>query len=559
MLGYSRILLPWDSQPPFETGASELARNLGFTHVWLVGATPLINNIITPGAGALTSAVGSAQRSSGPGGIGATQSGAGAYLQALGNPFATSTCSYVWAESFSVDTGTSASGSVITDSNAALTSIANSGALEIRKIGSDINIIRAQQAIVLTASAVRTDNRFNVGAVSVAGNNGRHAIFSNGRLAASSTPASSYTHGTSGVGSSGVIADNVQQAGQLYVLAFAPVVVPDTALAELTAGLNVWRLFEPTSIWVPVSAGGGAPTVALTNNLATTSQGAVTPSISLALTGNGATASAGATVAALSLAVAGNAATSAVGTAVAALSLGLTGQVATSSVGSVGIGGATQALTGNAATASAGTPVAAISLALTGNGVTSSVGTATPALSKAITGNAATTSAGTPTAALSLAITGNAATASAGTVAVPGVIVPSSNLATTAAGTVAPGITLALTGNGATASVGPVSPAISLALSGLAGTSSAGIVIPGLSLALTGNSAAAAAGTVAVATGDATVALTGNLATAYAGSLGIGGAAGASAWWRYDVPVNDMRYAVPVHNLRYDVDTENLT
>lgn len=34
---------------------------------------------------------------------------------------------------------------------------------------------------------------------------------------------------------------------------------------------------------------------------------------------------------------------------------------------------------------------------------------------------------------------------------------------------------------------------------------------------------------------------------------------GASAWWRYDVPVNDMRYAVPVHNLRYDVDTENLT
>ena len=324
-------------------------------------------------------------------------------------------------------------------------------------------------------------------------------------------------------------------------------------------GPDAWQVFAPRSIWVPVSAGGGAPTLALTGYAATGSAGILVPALSLAVTGNGATAAQGTATPSLSLATTGNTATSAAGTPVASISLALTGNGATASVGTVGIGGTTQALTGNEVTASAGTPVAAISLALTGNGVTSAAGTVTPQVSLALTGNAATTAVGTPVAGLSLAITGNAATASAGTVAVPGVIVPSSNLATTAAGTVSPGITLALTGNGATASVGSVSPAISLALSGLAGTSSAGIVIPGLSLALSGNAAAADTGTIAVATGDATVALTGNLATAYAGSLGIGGAVGLSAWWRYDVPVNDMRYAVPVHNLRYDVDTENLT
>lgn len=322
---------------------------------------------------------------------------------------------------------------------------------------------------------------------------------------------------------------------------------------------TAWQAFAPRFIPVPVSAGGGAPTLALTGYAATGSAGILVPALSLAVAGNGATAAQGTATPSLSKAITGNAVTASAGTPVASISLALTGNAATASVGTVGIGGTTQALTGNAATASAGTPVAVISLALTGNGATSSVGTATPALSKAITGNAATTAVGTPVAGLSLALSGNGATSACGTVEVPGVIVPSSSVATTAAGTVTPGISIALTGNGATASVGSVSPAISLALSGLAGTSSAGIVIPGLSLALSGNAAAADTGTIAVATGDATVALTGNLATAYAGSLGIGGAVGLSAWWRYDVPVNDMRYAVPVHNLRYDVDTENLT
>lgn len=331
-------------------------------------------------------------------------------------------------------------------------------------------------------------------------------------------------------------------------------------LPEALSGIflaNPWQLFASQVIDVPASAGGGDPTVAVTNNLATTASGILVPALSLATTGNSATASQGTATPALSLATTGNAATASTGTPVASISLALTGNGATSSVGTVGIGGTTQALTGNAATASAGTPVAQISLALTGNASTASVGTVVPALSKALTGNAATTSAGTPTAALSLALAGNGATASAGTVAVPGVIVPSSNVATASSGTVSPGITVALTGNGVTASVGTVSPAIALALSGLAGTSSVGIVVPGLTKALTGNTATSAAGSVSVPTGDITLALSGNAATAAVGTVGVDQGSN-SAWWTYTVAADNLTFTIPADDLTYSIDATTL-
>lgn len=365
----------------------------------------------------------------------------------------------------------------------------------------------------------------------------------------------------------------------------------DREMADITG--NPWIVHEPQALWVPVAAGGGDPTEALTNNLATTavgtavpslslattgnsatsavgtvvpsltvaetgnevtaSSGTVTPVISLALSGNAATASAGSVgIGGTTQAITGNAATTSTGAIAPSLTLALSGNGATASVGTVAIGGATQALTGNAATTSVGTPVASISLALTGNAATSSTGTVAPGLSKALTGNAATTAAGTPVAALSLALTGNAATSAAGTVDIPGIIVPTANEATASVGTVSPGITVALTGNVATTSVGSLSPAIALALSGLAGTSAAGIVIPGLTVSLTGNGATAAAGSAVPATGDINVALTGNAATAYAGSLAIGGF--NSEWWRYEIPAQDLRYSVAPQSLTFTIE-----
>ena len=204
----------------------------------------------------------------GPGGAG-LRANASTTAVALvdGDPFATSTCTYLWAESFPAGSGTSATGQVVVHSRYSQTTLGESGGLQIRKSGSNYEIIRAQQAGVLTATGCRVDGQLNFMAASVAGNNGRHAIFANGRLAASSTPTTTYTHGTSTIGG-GPTSENIRLAGPLYFLAFAPRAVEDALLLQATAA--GWGAFEPRRIWAPVSAGGGSYSASLSESTTTT-------------------------------------------------------------------------------------------------------------------------------------------------------------------------------------------------------------------------------------------------------------------------------------------------
>jgi hypothetical protein len=179
---------------------------------------------------------------------GLAHSATGGAYGVTGDPFATSTCSYLWAESGSV---LSASGGVVSCSRSDALSANEAGALQIRiTAAGEVLIVRAQQAVVLTGSGARSHGRFNANAVSVAGNNGRHFIAGNGKTIATSTPTSTYTHGVSGI-CAGPTAETLQWVSGLHYLAFAPVVVPDAVLLELTA--NPWRLFQPRRIYIPTA------------------------------------------------------------------------------------------------------------------------------------------------------------------------------------------------------------------------------------------------------------------------------------------------------------------
>lgn len=250
-------LWPWDSQPPVGWPLADRLAAAGFTRVFVWAGLTLPPNAATMPTSNLADGSGNLELVYGPGGSG-LRANASTTAVALvdGNPFATSTCTYLWAESFPAGSGTSATGQVVVHSRYSQTTIGEAGGLQIRKSGSNYEIIRAQQAGVLTAADCRVDGRLNFMAASVAGNNGRHAIFANGRLAASSTPTSTYTHGTSTIGG-GPTSENIRLAGPLYFLAFAPLAVEDALLLQATA--DGWGAFEPRRIWVPAAevSGGG--------------------------------------------------------------------------------------------------------------------------------------------------------------------------------------------------------------------------------------------------------------------------------------------------------------
>ena len=103
--------------------------------------------------------------------------------------------------------------------------------LHIRLQGNDINLIDGEVALVLAATGARSATAVNCAAVSIAGDNLRHAIFTNGALVASvATPSVTYSHGNNMIGAS---ADTFM-AGGLYLLAYSPLVLSDAVLADLT-------------------------------------------------------------------------------------------------------------------------------------------------------------------------------------------------------------------------------------------------------------------------------------------------------------------------------------
>jgi len=252
------ILIPrraiWTRQPPFFLQAP-YARELGFTHVWNFGSGELLARNARDGKYLLTP-TGAIGLNPGGGGIGAKFPGSiGNRFEIVGNPFATSTGTWLWVES---GTQTSAGGGVLVQSRWATTGTSAQGGLQIRFGGTDITILKAEVAGILTATDARSDSGVvSCGAFSVAGNNGRHVIFANGRQAAEVTPTVTYVHGTSAIGSENSGATgHISLSSTVYLLVFAPVVIPDPIIAQLTS--NPWMLFQaPTRrIWIPGSAVG---------------------------------------------------------------------------------------------------------------------------------------------------------------------------------------------------------------------------------------------------------------------------------------------------------------
>ena len=234
---------------------------------------------------------------------------------------------------------------------------------------------------------------------------------------------------TASAGSGSTLAGSVKFSGRIYAGAYR---LDTGTLSFSLSDSGTWSI-----LGLPINpVSGGAPTAALTGNLATVTHGTPAPALSLATTGNSATASQGTATPALSLATTGNAATASTGTPVASISLALTGNGATTAAGDVAVAGADPALTGSTATSSVGDVSPGITIALTGNAATASVGTVSPAISLALSGLAGTSAVGIVVPGLTRAITGNTATAAAGNVAVGG------------------DASLALTGNAGTASAG---------------------------------------------------------------------------------------------------------
>ena len=190
------------------------------------------------------------------GGHGATcEDTAYSHLDINGNPFATSTCTYFFVEA------SSKAGAIVLNSKYNADAPSESGGLQIRITSTGgVQIIKNQTAVVLEATSGRRSGNVNAIAVSVNGNNGRHAIFSNGRLIAQSTPTVTYTHGTSAL-FNGAAAEALQFLGPIFSFAFAPTVLPDGALIELTGNPDALFNGELGRILYFPSAGGGGATL----------------------------------------------------------------------------------------------------------------------------------------------------------------------------------------------------------------------------------------------------------------------------------------------------------
>lgn len=179
------------------------------------------------------------------------------------------------------------------------------------------------------------------------------------------------------------------------------------------------KLYEPRRIWVPVSAGGGDVSVALSGQAATVSAGTLTPTQSLALSGQAATVSAGTLAPTRSLDLSGSAATVSAGALTPARSFSLTGSSVAASAGSFGLSSAVP-LVGSGATFSAGNLTYSaggnVTLALTGSVITTAAGSLALERTFALGGSQVTVSAGTLLLLRSIALAGSSATSAAGTI-----------------------------------------------------------------------------------------------------------------------------------------------
>ena len=170
--------------------------------------------------------------------------------------------------------------------------------------------------------------------------------------------------------------------------------------SEIVRGLSTdiyGFLHEPQRIFIPVSAGGGGTTVALSGVSATFAQTAPTISSTVSLVGESATTSAGILLPAFSLSLSGQAGTASAGNLSPSTSRALSGQSAAFSAGSV-IPSVAIAAIGLQATFTAGTLTASSSagstVALTGESATFVQTAPSISVTVALTGIAATMAAG---------------------------------------------------------------------------------------------------------------------------------------------------------------------
>lgn len=162
--------------------------------------------------------------------------------------------------------------------------------------------------------------------------------FGDGVYAGSSTKLQGYSYNPPASGAAaprvgvpaGVVSDTV--TAQLLVLRWGRV-LGDDEIAQISA--NPWQLFEPRRIWVPVAAGGGGTTVALSGISATFAQTAPAVSSATPLVGESVTANAGILLPAFSRSLSGQAGTAFAGTLNTSTSRGLSGQSAAFAAGSV--------------------------------------------------------------------------------------------------------------------------------------------------------------------------------------------------------------------------------
>ena len=169
----------------------------------------------------------------------------------------------------------------------------------------------------------------------------------------------------------------------------------DDEIAQISA--NPWQLFEPRRIHVPVAAGGGGTTVALSGISATFAQTAPAVSSATPLVGESVTANAGILLPAFSRSLSGQAGTAFAGTLNTSTSRALSGQSAAFTAGSV-IPSVAIAAIGLQATFASGTLTASSSSGTTVNLVGEPVAFAQTApsisVTVALTGIAATMAAG---------------------------------------------------------------------------------------------------------------------------------------------------------------------
>ncbi len=224
--------------------------------------------------------------------------------------------------------------------------------------------------------------------------------FGDGVYAGSSTKLQGYSYNPPAVGAAaprvgvpdGPANDTV--TAQLLVLRWGRVLADDE-IAQISA--NPWQLFEPRRIWVPVAAGGGGTTVALSGISATFAQTAPAVSSATPLVGESVTANAGILLPAFSRSLSGQAGTAFAGTLNTSTSRGLSGQSAAFAAGSV-IPSVAIAAIGLQATFASGTLTASSSSGTTVNLVGEPVAFAQTAPSVnvtiALTGIAATMASG---------------------------------------------------------------------------------------------------------------------------------------------------------------------